>query len=62
MQDFIVFGKFGQFIVTAETWVRAVQVVVSQTNAYARDCYAHDLSGYNEKLRKRLLRESKRLA
>ena len=59
MQTFIVFGKLGQYITTADSHIQAVQKVLLHTNkGFAKDWQAHDFSGYNPKLQARLTKES----
>jgi len=59
MQTFIVFGKLGQYITTADSLIQAVQKVLLHTNkGFAKDWQAHDFSGYNPKLQSRLTKES----
>jgi hypothetical protein len=52
---FIVFGKSGQYIVTAESFIRAIQAVIAQTNTVALDWNCHALKGYPEKYQAKIL-------
>ncbi len=63
MSTYIVFGKLGQYIVSAESWVRAIQSVLEHTDTlgqcFAADNWtAHRLSNYNPAMRARLIAES----
>lgn len=58
MQQYIVFGALGQCVVSAETWVRAIQAAIEALGGFAADWTAHRLSTYPEHLQQRLLRES----
>ena len=59
MKTYIVFRRgHGQYIVQAETLVRAVQSVLMIADGFARDWIAHDLSTYPAHLQSRLMRES----
>ncbi len=59
MKTYIVFrAGHGQFIVQAETLVRAIQSVLMRADGVARDWTAHDLSTYPAHLQARLRRES----
>ena len=59
MKTYIVFRPgHGQYIVQAETLVRAVQSVLMRADGVARDWTAHDLSTYPAHLQARLRRES----
>ena len=56
MQDkFIVFGRLGQFVVTAESFIRAIQAVIAETNTIAYDWNCHNLSGYPKKYQDKIL-------
>lgn len=54
---FIVFGKSGQYIVTAESFIRAIQAVIAQTNTVALDWNCHALKGYPKKYRAKILND-----
>jgi hypothetical protein len=59
MKTYIVFRPgHGQYIVQAETLVRAIQSVLIRADGFARDWIAHDLSTYPQHLQDRLRRES----
>jgi hypothetical protein len=59
MRTYIVFrAGHGQYIVQAETLVRAIQSVLMRADGFARDWTAHDLSTYPQHLQARLVRES----
>ena len=59
MKTYIVFrAGYGQYIVQAETLVRAIQSVLMRAEGFARDWIAHDLSTYPQHLQTRLIRES----
>jgi hypothetical protein len=59
MKTYIVFrAGYGQYIVQAETLVRAIQSVLMRADGFARDWTAHDLSTYPQHLQARLTRES----
>ncbi len=59
MKTYIVFRRsHGQYIVQAETLIRAIQSVLMIADGFARDWTAHDLSTYPAHLQSRLLRES----
>jgi hypothetical protein len=59
MQQYIVFGALGQCVVSAETWVRAVQAAIECVGGFAADWTAHRLSTYPAHLQARLVRESR---
>jgi hypothetical protein len=61
MQDFIVFGRLGQYIVEDDSWISAIQSVFLQTESSARDWNSYKLDNFNDKIKARLLRESARL-
>ncbi len=58
MKTYIVFGNLGQFIVDAETTIRAIQAAILNGGGLASDWVAHDFSQYNQKLQARLRSES----
>lgn len=58
MHQFIVFKPGAQFIVEAETMVRAIQSAILHSGGLARDWTAHRLSTYPQHLQIRLQRES----
>lgn len=58
MQQYIVFGSLGQCIVSAETWVRAIQAAIEALGGFAADWTAHRLSSYPAHLQARLIRDS----
>ena len=63
MRKYIVFGKLGQYIVSAESWVRAIQAVLEHTDnigqPFAADYWqAHQLAHYNPTIRAKLVRDS----
>jgi hypothetical protein len=59
MKTYIVFrAGHGQYVVQAETLVRAIQSVILRAHGVARDWIAHDLSTYPQHLQDRLRRES----
>ena len=58
--EFVVFApRLGHYVVTADTWIRAIQSVIARTDTVARDWQAHQLSGYPQHLQARLRAESK---
>lgn len=59
MKQYIVFrARHGQYIVRAETAVRAVQAVLWIADGFACDWVCHRLETYPKHLQDRLLRES----
>lgn len=58
MTPFVVFGKRGQFLVNAESLVRAVQAAMLHAGGVASDWTAHKLSSYPFHLAARLSAES----
>jgi len=58
MNQYIVFRAGGQYIVSAETSVRAVQAVILEIGGFAKDWNVHNLSDYNPKLRARVIADS----
>lgn len=59
MHQFVVFrAGYGQFVVTAETTVRAIQSVLLIADGFACDWICHRLNTYPAHLQARLLRES----
>jgi len=52
---FIVFGRLGQYIVNAESFIRAIQAVIIETNTVALDWNCHALKGYPEKYQAKIL-------
>lgn len=63
MQQFIVFRNIypnagAQYIVKAETYVRAIQAVLAATDTVADGWIAHKLNSYNPKIQSRLIAES----
>jgi hypothetical protein len=61
MQDFIVFGRLGQFIVKDDSWINAIQSVSLHTDTFTRDWNSYMLDNFSDKIKARLLRESARL-
>lgn len=58
--EFVVFApRRGHYVVTAETWVRAIQAVIARTDTVARDWQAHRMDEYPQHLQARLRAESK---
>lgn len=58
MREFVVFGREGQFVTLADSWIRAIQNIVSVTDAPASAWRAADMSTMNPSLRARLIKES----
>lgn len=58
-EKYIVFGKLGQYIVTAESWVRAIQIVIAKTDSVAFDWNSHIFNSYPEKLQIRIINDSR---
>lgn len=56
--QFIVFRRGAQLIVTAPTWVRAIQAAIEHAGGFAADWTAHRFDSYPQHLQTRLLRES----
>ena len=58
MKTYVVFGKLGQYMVDAESLVRAVQTAMLHAGGFAKDWTAHVLASYPDHLQIRLLRET----
>lgn len=54
MSKYIVFGAFGEYIVNAETPIRAIQEAIMQVGGTSIHWNAHLLSSYSEKHQKML--------
>jgi hypothetical protein len=55
---YIVFNRTGQYIVTTDSLVRAIQSVLMVTDTVAREWTCHRLDSYPAKLQTRLIAES----
>lgn len=58
MRQYIVFRRGYQFIVNAESVVRAIQTAMLQAGGVASDWTCHQFSSYPQHLQARLTRES----
>lgn len=54
---YLVFGKLGQYIVSAESYVRAIQAVITETNSVAFDWKCHIFNSYPEKLQAKIIND-----
>lgn len=54
MNKYIVFGTFGEYIVNADTPIRAIQEAMIQVGGTSINWNAHLLSSYSEKWQKML--------
>ena len=54
---YLVFGKLGQYIVSAESYVRAIQSVIAETNSVAFDWKCHIFNSYPEKLQTKIVND-----
>lgn len=61
MKNYIVFGHLGQYLTTAETFVRAIQIAIQEVGGNAEDWVAHELYSYPDHLICRLVRESEHI-
>ena len=56
-EQYIVFGQKGQFIVSAESSIRAIQNVIAETETVAKDWNCHIFKSYPQKLQTKILND-----